>query len=522
MTTALSDYLNPLPLVAVLRGITPSEIAAVGSALTEHGFRILEVPLNSPEPFDSIKRLAEQYGERCLTGAGTVVKVADVARVADAGGRLIVMPHGDVAIVREAKRRGLIFRRGDAGGGFAALAPVLMGSRCFRPSSCRRQAWRAMLPRNAGVSGIFPTWWAAGPPRRIRHGLRICTSQCWSKRLRGRRLCVRLSGIAARAMSGPRFDLVALGEPLLEFNQTRDTSDQYLQGFGGDTSNCVIAAARLGATTAYITRLGDDAFGRKFLALWQRERVDASGVAIDADASTGIYFVTHGASGHEFSYLRAGSAASRMRPSDLPLPVIRSAKVLHVSGISQAISASACDTVFAAIDAAREAGARISFDCNVRPKLWPLPRARAVIVATMGLCDWFLPSLDEAVQLSGKEQPDAILDWCHDQGAPVVALKMGGEGAGFHRRGTRASSPARVNAIDATGAGDCFDGALRKTRRRGHAVCGGTVMPMPRRRWRRLDAGAVAPHLLTPAWLHCWLPGPSDGRDLPSGLSRTG
>jgi 2-dehydro-3-deoxygluconokinase len=262
-------------------------------------------------------------------------------------------------------------------------------------------------------------------------------------------------------MSDSRFDLVALGEPLLEFNQTRDASDQYLQGFGGDTSNCVIAASRLGAATAYITRLGDDAFGRKFLALWQRERVDASGVAIDADANTGIYFVTHGSGGHEFSYLRAGSAASRMRPSDLPLPVIRSSRVLHVSGISQAISASACDTVFAAIDTAREAGARISFDCNVRPKLWPLPRARAVIVATIALCDWFLPSLDEAVQLSGEQEPDAILDWCHAQGAPVVALKMGGEGVWVSTGETREHiAGMRVDAIDATGAGDCFDGAF--------------------------------------------------------------
>jgi 2-dehydro-3-deoxygluconokinase len=135
--------------------------------------------------------------------------------------------------------------------------------------------------------------------------------------------------------------------------------------------------------------------------------------------------------------------------------------VLHVSSISQAISASACDTVFAAIDAAREAGARISFDCNVRPKLWPLPRARAVIVATMGLCDWFLPSLDEAVQLSGKEQPDAILDWCHAQGAPVVALKMGGDGVWVSTGEARERiAGMRVNAIDATGAGDCFDGAF--------------------------------------------------------------
>lgn len=262
-------------------------------------------------------------------------------------------------------------------------------------------------------------------------------------------------------MSGARFDLVALGEPLLEFNQTRATSDEYVQGFGGDTSNCVIAAARLGAATAYVTRLGDDAFGRKFLALWQREGVDSSGVGIDADASTGIYFVAHGAGGHEFSYLRAGSAASRMRPSDLPLPLIRSTKVLHVSGISQAISASACDTVFAAIDAARKAGARISFDCNVRPKLWPLARARAIIVATMAQCDWFLPSLEESAQLSGREGPDAILDWCHGQGAPVVALKMGADGVWVSDGEKREHiAGLRVNAIDATGAGDCFDGAF--------------------------------------------------------------
>ena len=155
-------------------------------------------------------------------------------------------------------------------------------------------------------------------------------------------------------MAGARFDLVALGEPLLEFNQiTPDDATGYRQGFGGDTSNCTIAAARLGARTAYVTRLGDDAFGRMFIDLWRREGVDVSGVGIDADAPTGIYFVTHGPNGHEFSYLRAGSAAARMRPGDLPLEVIRSTRVLHVSGISQAISANACDSVFAAIETAR-------------------------------------------------------------------------------------------------------------------------------------------------------------------------
>ena len=258
-----------------------------------------------------------------------------------------------------------------------------------------------------------------------------------------------------------RFDVVALGEPLLEFNQTRADAEQYLQGFGGDTSNCIIAAARLGATTGYVTRLGDDAFGRRFLDLWKREHVDVSGVRTDPEASTGIYFVTHGTNGHEFSYLRAGSAASRMRPAELPLDVIRDSKILHVSGISQAISASACDSVFAAIDAARQSGARISYDSNLRLKLWPLARARAVIVATLPLIDWFLPSLDEAALISGASDANAILDWCHARGSPLVALKMGAEGVWVSSGSFREHIPGhRVDAIDATGAGDCFDGAF--------------------------------------------------------------
>jgi 2-dehydro-3-deoxygluconokinase len=263
-------------------------------------------------------------------------------------------------------------------------------------------------------------------------------------------------------MPTPRFDLLAMGEPLLEFNQARPEEPAgYRQGFGGDTSNAAIAASRLGARAAYITRLGDDAFGRMFLELWRREGVDASGVGIDADAPTGIYFVTHGARGHEFSYLRSGTAASRMRPADLPLDLIRSAAALHASGISQAISASACDSVFAAIEAARSAGAKICYDSNLRLKLWPLARARAIITATMRLCDWFVPSLEEARQLSGVEDPQAILDWCHAEGAPVVALKMGAGGVWVSTaHGRDHVAGHRVHAVDATGAGDCFDGAF--------------------------------------------------------------
>ena len=263
-------------------------------------------------------------------------------------------------------------------------------------------------------------------------------------------------------MAHDTLDIVALGEPLIEFNQTRAADPRaYVQGFGGDTSNMVIAAARLGARAGYVTRLGGDSFGRLFRELWDEEGVDMRGVAIDVDAATGVYFVTHGVQGHEFSYLRAGSAASRMRPELLPLDVVRSTRLLHVSGISQAISASACDTVFAAIDEARAAGALVTYDPNLRLKLWPLPRARATILATMGRCSWCVPSLDDALVLFGGGDAAAAVTACHRAGARGVVLKLGADGCIVSDGVRQQHVPAhRVTPVDATGAGDCFDGAF--------------------------------------------------------------
>ena len=172
--TALADYLKPLPFVAVLRGITPEEIPAVGEALAGAGFRILEVPLNSPRPFDSIALLARAFGDRCLVGAGTVIDVADVARVREAGGRLIVMPHADSAVIREAKRQGLVCLPGVATPteAFAALADGADGLKMFPADQLppgALKAWRAVLPADSlvfPVGGIRPEsmapYWAAG------------------------------------------------------------------------------------------------------------------------------------------------------------------------------------------------------------------------------------------------------------------------------------------------------------------------------------------------------------------------
>jgi len=103
----LSARLRRCPFVAILRGIGPAEAEAVGEALLDEGFGILEVPLNSPDPLRSIRLLADRFGDRTLVGAGTVLRPGQVGEIADAGARLCVMPNADRDVVAEAKRRGL-------------------------------------------------------------------------------------------------------------------------------------------------------------------------------------------------------------------------------------------------------------------------------------------------------------------------------------------------------------------------------------------------------------------------------
>jgi len=292
--------------------------------------------------------------------------------------------------------------------------------------------------------------------------------------------------------------ILALGEPMIEFNQTRPGEPNYLQGYGGDTSNAIIACARQGAPCGYITRLGDDEFGRMLADLWQREGVDASGVAVDPAANTAVYFVTHGPQGHVFSYLRKGSAASRMGPDDIPESLIRGARYLHVSGISQAISESACAAAFHAMRMARAAGVQVAYDTNLRLKLWSLERAREVMIPAIALSDYLLPSLEDMQLLSCLTAPDAILDWCFAQGARNIVLKLGKLGCIAATADQRTAIAGRVvEAVDATGAGDCFDGAFLArlyfgddlVSAAGYANCAaaltttgfGAVAPLPRR-----------------------------------------
>lgn len=170
----LTPWLKPLPLVAILRGLTPDEAVATGHAIVEAGFRMLEVPLNSPRPIDSIARLAKALGPDVLVGAGTVMTPANVVAVADAGGRLIVMPHADTMVIRAAKAAGLLCVPGVATPteAFAALDAGADALKLFpaeQSAPAVLKAWRAVLPREVPVmpvGGISPDnmapWVAAG------------------------------------------------------------------------------------------------------------------------------------------------------------------------------------------------------------------------------------------------------------------------------------------------------------------------------------------------------------------------
>jgi 2-dehydro-3-deoxygluconokinase len=259
-----------------------------------------------------------------------------------------------------------------------------------------------------------------------------------------------------------QIDILSMGEPMVEFNQTREGGGAtFLRGCGGDSSNFAVAAARQGARAGYISAVGADTNGALLRQMWTSEGVDDTHVRTTPDAPTGVYFVSHGDSGHQFDFCRTGSAASRYTADDLPLEAIARAKVLHLSGISLGISISACDACYRAIEHARANGVTVSFDTNLRRKLWPLDRARAVILDVMSLADICLPSYDDIVQLSDMKEPERIVDRCLDAGARIVALKLGADGTLVTDRNRRiriAPYPCRV--VDATGAGDTFGGAF--------------------------------------------------------------
>jgi 2-dehydro-3-deoxygluconokinase len=245
-------------------------------------------------------------------------------------------------------------------------------------------------------------------------------------------------------------------EPLAE-------APAFIKTFGGDTCNVLVAAARLGTSTGYITRLGDDPFGPFLRQAWQDEGIDTSQARV-VPGFNGLYLISLLPGGErEFVYYRQGSAASTLRPADLDEQAIAAATILHVSGISQAISPSCRATVLTAAQIAHRHGVLVSFDPNLRPRLWSLGEAQAALAELLPYVDIALPSApDEAALLIGEGDPEAVAAYFLSAGARLVVVKCGSAGVlvaeADHQVAVAAHVPEQVR--DTSGAGDVFDGAL--------------------------------------------------------------
>jgi 2-dehydro-3-deoxyphosphogalactonate aldolase len=155
----LRGALSSCSIVAILRGVKPDEIDGIGDALIEAGVTIIEVPLNSPQPFESIKRLAARHAHHALIGAGTVLQAGDVARVKDAGGQLVVAPNFDADVVRATKAAGLVSLPGvmTPSEGFAALKAGAEGLKLFPAEIIPPavfKAWRAVFPPDTPLLAV--------------------------------------------------------------------------------------------------------------------------------------------------------------------------------------------------------------------------------------------------------------------------------------------------------------------------------------------------------------------------------
>lgn len=229
----------------------------------------------------------------------------------------------------------------------------------------------------------------------------------------------------------------------------------------GAETNVAIGMARLGFRVAWLSRLGADSWGRYLLAEMQREGIDCSRVAIDADQRTGIVLKERAVGGRDpvIEYHRKGSAASTMTPAGLDRAFLTSARHLHATGVFAGVSDACLQTLRTAIDAMRAAGRTISFDTNLRPTMWPSKEAMARTLNDLAAgCDWVLPGLEEGRILTGLSTPEEIAGFYLDRGAQWVMVKLGADGAYYRGRDREGRVPAApvTTIVDTVGAGDGF------------------------------------------------------------------
>lgn len=260
-------------------------------------------------------------------------------------------------------------------------------------------------------------------------------------------------------------DVITIGEAMVLFAAQQagplDDASSFARTTAGAELNVAIGLARLGLRVGYLTRLGQDLFGRHIAAVLTREGIDRQQVVMDAEHPTGFMLKSRSDDGSDpqIQYFRKGSAASHMQVNELSNAYCAAARHLHLTGIFVGVTPSTREVVFELAARSRAAGLSISFDPNLRPALW---RSKDEMVACLNelstFSDWVLPGLEEGRLMTGRDSVQGIADFYLERGAKGVVVKLGPEGA-FYATPTEHGHVAGVpvaRVVDTVGAGDGF------------------------------------------------------------------
>lgn len=245
--------------------------------------------------------------------------------------------------------------------------------------------------------------------------------------------------------------LIAEGGKGLEYTSNLTPS------FGGAETNVAIGLSRLGHSAGWCGQLGDDPFGHRIYKMVRGEGVDMSRASFTEEAPTGLMIRENVAGRSSVYYYRKLSAASKMTPEHLNEEYIAGAKILHITGITPALSASCAETAAAAMDMAKRHGVKVSFDPNLRLKLWSVEEARKVLLPLAEKADYFLPGLDELKLLYETESMEEIISRLGELSA-VSIIKGGDDETYILENGKLTAIPYYKveHVIDTVGAGDGF------------------------------------------------------------------
>ncbi|MFX3635260.1 MAG: sugar kinase [Candidatus Pristimantibacillus sp.] len=310
-------------------------------------------------------------------------------------------------------------------------------------------------------------------------------------------------------------DVITFGESMALFmppeHKALERATTLEQGFGGAESNVAIGLARLGCSVGWFGVLGDDPFGRMIMKTLRGEGVDVSRAKLSDEAPTGMMFRENVAGRLAVHYYRKHSAASRMEPEQLDESYIRSAKLLHVTGITAALSESSRRTVQRAIDIAKDAGVKVCFDPNLRLKLWSIEEARETLLPFAEMADYFLPGWDELKLLYQSDDYAAVKEKLLQLKATTI-IKGLGDTTIVLDKGEETTVPfyPAEQVIDTVGAGDGFCAGflagimkgLSPVEAVGLASINGSLVIQMRGDWEALpEWSAVEQRLSAKAWV---------------------